>query len=226
MQTSGQSDVDPSPEKLAIASEIIKGRELLGLTQAQLSAQSGVSLSAIKGYETGRNSPGARELRQLCQVLRVSPNRLIFGAENPFPERTWSDDSMRSTEVNVPTARNRISHLLQLLSSGECQSLYWIVHALAVARHGIERVAPLCRTADVETGVESFVETGKFVPHLHAKLLVDTKVARQYAGALLVAADETDAVNSGTSARAKPTSAPAPKAKRKVDSEAHNVSKK
>lgn len=200
MATNGHSDLDPSPEKFAIASEIIKGRELLGLTQAQLAAQSGVSLSAIKGYETGRNFPGARELRQLCQVLRLSPNRLIFGSENPFPERTWTDQSVPRTKTSVPTARRRIGHLLQLLSSGECQSVYDIVYALGVARHGIEKVYPLCLAGDVETGVDSFVDTRKFVPNLFARLLVDTRVAREFASAVLVAADETDRVNKASDA--------------------------
>lgn len=190
-------------EKLSVASEIINGRKLLGLTQAQLATQSGVSLSAIKGYEIGRNLPGARELRQICQVLRLSPNRLLFGSENPFPERTWSDSSLRNVEVDAPVARRRLMRLLQLLSSGECQGLYQIVHSLAVARHGIEKVYPMMLEADVGTGIDVFFERGKFIPNLHAALLVDTKLTREYAAALLVAADETDRMN-GVGAAPKP----------------------
>lgn len=192
----------PLTEKFLIASEIIKGRELLGLTQAQLAEQSQVSLSAIKGYETGRNVPGARELKQLSQVLRISPNRLIFGVENPFPERTWSDPSVKQ-EFNTPSSRKRIEHLLQLLSSTECDSLYQIVYALAAARHGVEKASPLVRLADVETGINSFIDTGKFDPYLHSRLLRDTKVARAYASAIQVAAAETDAMNVRISAAPK-----------------------
>ena len=187
-------------EKFVIASEIIKGRELLGLTQAQLAEQSQVSLSAIKGYETGRNVPGARELKQLCKVLRISPNRLIFGIENPFPERSWSDPTVPK-EFEAPTARKRIEHLLQLLSSKECDSLFQIIHALAAARHGVEKTSPLIRSADIETGINSFIDTGKFEPYLHARLLVDTKIARAYASAILVASAETDAMNQASAGR-------------------------
>lgn len=185
-------------DKFSVASEIIKGRELLGMTQAQLSEQSQVSLSAIKGYETGRNLPGAKEIKQLCQVLRVSPNRLIYGVENPFPERTWSDTSIRSSEPrNTITSRKRIEHLIQLLSSSESDAIYSIVYSIATARHGVEVSFPLATKADLESGATVFLETGKFNPYLHANLLVDPKKAREYANAILVAADETDAVNKG-----------------------------
>lgn len=198
-----------------MAAEIIKGRELLGLTQAQLCERSGVSLSALKGYETGRNQPGARELRQLCEVLRLSPNRLLFGAENPFPERTWSDAALSNVEVNAPTAGRRIAHLLEMLSSSESQALFQVVHALAVARHGVEKVHPLLRAADLETGVDVFAEEDRFVPYLHAKLLRHTAVARRYAAALLVAADETDKYNAARAPEQNSAAAPPKKVSKK-----------
>lgn len=206
-----KQDATQSTEKFVIASEIIKGRELLGLTQAQLSAQSNVSLSAIKGYETGRNLPGARELKQLCQVLRVNPNRLIFGAENPFPERSWTDPSVPHADTDVSTARDRIEQLLQQLSSTECEAVYTLVYSLAVARHGLVETTKLVRSADLATGMRSFLDTGRFIPHLHAALLVNTKIAREFSAAVLVAAAETDALNekfSKDKAKVKPATKP------------------
>jgi len=42
----------------------------------------GVSRTAIVGYEQGTSKPGLREIRLLCEVLKVSPNWLIFGTED------------------------------------------------------------------------------------------------------------------------------------------------
>ncbi|PUA98535.1 helix-turn-helix protein [Acidovorax sp. 107] len=183
-------------EKQTIGSEIIKARELLGLTQAELATRSQVSLSAIKGYETGRNFPGAREIKQLCQVLRISPNRLIFGDENPFPERTWHH-KMESTSAEPIDYKTRLEFLLPLLSSSECAAFYQLANALATARHGVKATVERRRSAEAESGINLFVATGKFEATLHGKLLVDTEVARKYAASILTAADETDKVNRG-----------------------------
>lgn len=191
------NDTNQMLDKMSIASEIIKGRELLGLTQAQLASQSGVSLSAIKGYEIGRNLPGAKEIRQLCQVLRISPNRILFGEENPFPERTWPESSVVTAASTAVSTNKRIDHLLPFLSSGERGAIYHLVYSLAVSRHTVEEVTKVVRNADLEAGVDMFVDTETFIPHLHAKLLVDTTVARKFAASLTVAADETDKINAG-----------------------------
>lgn len=176
-----------SPEKLVIATEIIKGRELLGMTQAQLSAVSRVSLSAIKGYETGRNVPGARELKQLCTALRVSPNRMIFGVDEPFqaPVDVGADQSGGSA---APTDRERVKFLLQCLSTQECGALYALVHALAVARHGVEVVNSMIEGADFFTGLDLLSDTGEFDPYLHRMILKSPQVAREVGEALKAAA--------------------------------------
>lgn len=62
------------------------------LTQGQLSELTkkadetgkGISRSAISLYEIGRNRPGIKEIRMLCEVLKISPTYLIFGDEDPF----------------------------------------------------------------------------------------------------------------------------------------------
>ena len=42
----------------------------------------GVSRTALVGYEAGSSKPGLREIMLLCEVLRVSPNWLIYGSES------------------------------------------------------------------------------------------------------------------------------------------------
>ena len=194
--------LDLQAEKQTIGTEIIKARELLGITQAELAARSQVSLSAIKGYETGRNFPGAREIRQICQTLRISPNSLIFGLENPFPERAWHHHPANaadrvSEEAKAENYRVKLRHMLPLLSASECASFHNLADALATARHGIKAAHEAFSSANAENGLNMFVETGVFDPYLHAKLLVDTEVARRYAAAILTAADETDKMNRG-----------------------------
>lgn len=132
-----KQQVPPSQgEGLMFASEIIKVRQDRGLTQSQLSDQSGVSLSAIKGYETGRNLPGARELRAICTALRVSPSKLLFGTEQPFADKEWLSLSTSVNEEEDTVQRARAAALLHLLSSDERQSVLTLIKSIAVSRHG------------------------------------------------------------------------------------------
>lgn len=189
---------DIQAEKQSIGTEIVKARELLGLTQAELATRSQVSLSAIKGYETGRNFPGAREIKQICQVLRISPNRLIFGQENPFSERAWHQFIEPGPQERKVDFKTEVQYLLPLLSSIECESFFRLAYGLALARHGLKAVSDAFRSAEAETGINKFITTGVFEAPMHAKLLVNTEVARRYAAAILVAADETDQMNART----------------------------
>jgi len=147
-------------EALGIANALIKARNELGLTQAQLSESSGISRSAIKGYETGRNMPGTRELKALCLVLKVSPNQLLFGTETPFdgePPPTGGLADLKRLMASDPDEarlmRVRLAMLASSLTTDEMASVYNIIHALAVARHGGEVVQQQLDRADVLTGL-------------------------------------------------------------------------
>lgn len=197
--TATNDSPDLQAEKQIIGTEIIKARELLGLTQAELASRSQVSLSAIKGYETGRNFPGAREIKQLCQTLRISPNKLIFGQENPFPERSFRSQSAPLKDpLRAESYRVKMQHMLPLLSADECAAFHSLAYSLATARHGLKVTHEAFASANADNGLNQFVASGVFDPYLHAKLLVNTEVARRYAAAILTAADETDNVNRGS----------------------------
>jgi len=58
--------------------------QLADLTQKADLAGKGLSRSVISLYELGINRPGIKEVRLLCEVLRVSPSYLIYGDEHPF----------------------------------------------------------------------------------------------------------------------------------------------
>jgi transcriptional regulator with XRE-family HTH domain len=64
--------------------ELAKARKRSGLTNSTLQELTGISRPSLIGYEAGRNVPGAGQIRTLCQALRVTPNKLIFGTEKPF----------------------------------------------------------------------------------------------------------------------------------------------
>jgi transcriptional regulator with XRE-family HTH domain len=57
----------------------------------------GISRSALVEYERGTYRPGTRELRILCNALRVTPNFLIFGKEEPFAALPKSLQTIRQT---------------------------------------------------------------------------------------------------------------------------------
>ncbi|MHB0985958.1 MAG: helix-turn-helix domain-containing protein [Sulfuricella sp.] len=73
-----------------------ESRRAKGLTQGELAEQTkladqdgkGLSRSVISLYELGTNRPGPKELRLLCEVLRVSPSFLIYGDDDPFENFT------------------------------------------------------------------------------------------------------------------------------------------
>lgn len=141
------------PEEISFASELIKARAELGLTQAQLAGKSGLSLSAIKAYESGRNMPGARELRELCQSLQISPNKLLFGTETPFKAQSVLNSLTEDAAQNNDLMRVRLALLSNLLASDERQAIYTLIHSIAIARHGEKEVKEALLGGDFLAGM-------------------------------------------------------------------------
>ena len=56
---------------------LISAREAAGITKAELADRSGLSVSAIQGYETGRRRPNADQLGRLAKALGVSADYLL-----------------------------------------------------------------------------------------------------------------------------------------------------
>ena len=148
------------PDQISFASELIKARTDISLTQAQLADKCGLSISAIKAYETGRNMPGTRELRELCQVLQVSPNKLLFGTELPFEQRTVANLFVDADTDDHAAFRMRLLLLANMLASDERLALMTLANSIAVARHGDEKVKEILTHADVIAGFgRAFSET-------------------------------------------------------------------
>lgn len=58
--------------------------QLAELTKLADETGKGLSRGVISLYELGINRPGIREVRILCEVLRISPSYLIYGDDDPF----------------------------------------------------------------------------------------------------------------------------------------------
>lgn len=92
----------PPPPKLGVLSQrepelelgdrLQRAREAKGFTQGELAELTkrpdkdgkGLSRAVISLYEAGTNRPGPREIRLLCEALRVTPSYFIYGADDPF----------------------------------------------------------------------------------------------------------------------------------------------
>ena len=70
----------------SLATELKKAREAKGYGLSDLHRLTGFSRNTLHQYEAGSRKPGSKELVKLCEVLEVSPNRLLFGMEDPFGE--------------------------------------------------------------------------------------------------------------------------------------------
>lgn len=60
--------------------------DLADLTKSLDPDQKGMSRAVISLYESGKNRPGPKEIRLLCEALRVTPNHLIYGRDEPFDD--------------------------------------------------------------------------------------------------------------------------------------------
>lgn len=85
--SAGQDDTDVPVKLDLVAIELRRAREAKGISHSDLHRQTGISRPVLFGYEAGRTKPGAKELRLLSEALSVSPNRLLFGTEEPFKPR-------------------------------------------------------------------------------------------------------------------------------------------
>lgn len=135
--TNKKKTVDILAEKFGdIAAELARARSNAGLSHSDLHRLTGISRSVLFGYENGRTKPGAREIRLLCDALKVTPNRLIYGSDDtpfeagasPFPE--WLEfDSQDYGTVNATV-------LMMMLSKEERLALFTLAYSILEARRG------------------------------------------------------------------------------------------
>ena len=97
MEQSVMSDYNYEEQK-AIGEKIKDRISALGLTRAQVAESSKVSLASIRSIIKGEKFTTGTQIKRLCSTLKITPNYLLFGTENPDFEKGKSD-SERFKEI-------------------------------------------------------------------------------------------------------------------------------
>ena len=133
-----------------VAAELVHARNRAALSVSELHRQTGISRSVIQAYERGAYKPGAGELTRLCKALHVSPNRILFGTEEPFKAKTALHDVLRLSDEELRTPL--LAVMLQMLTLDERNAVVTLIHSILEARHKDklrEAVVGLGLTADM-----------------------------------------------------------------------------
>lgn len=137
-----------------IGHRIADARNGLGWSQIALHTRTkladpegvGISRAVLSLYETGKNKPGAREIRLLCDALKVSPNWLLYGSESPARAIQPSADFLRGTDVDISA---RLAFALLALGKTERDSLALLVFSILTKKMGDIRLSSLMTMANM-----------------------------------------------------------------------------
>lgn len=143
---------DTAPED-GIGSRIRAAREARGWSQVALATRSkmmdskgqGVSRTGLVGYEAGTTKPGAREIRILSETLLVTPNWLIFGADNPAHESAQA--SMEAVRKADLVAAIRLALAISVLKTHERSAFQSLVLSMAGRELGDLKLSALLMMA-------------------------------------------------------------------------------
>lgn len=136
-----------------IGRRLVAAREGLGYSQHAVHTRSkwhdpeekGISRSVLSMYETGVNRPGAREIRILCETLKITPNWLLFGSEAPAKALQASMEFLRGDELSISV---RLAFAMLALAPEERNSLASLVFALVDRRLGDLKLSALMGMAN------------------------------------------------------------------------------
>jgi transcriptional regulator with XRE-family HTH domain len=87
--------------KASVARNIKKFREVAGLTQKDLSETLKISVSAISLWESGKTSPNANQLVQLCDIFDKPPT-VMFGLVDEDATREQEKDVLHRLYAQAP----------------------------------------------------------------------------------------------------------------------------
>jgi len=158
-----------------IATELIRARTRAGMSQSQLAERSGLSRNAVMAYESGRNKPGAREIKLLCEALKLTPNKLIFGSEEPFKQTENVFDALGLTSENQEAVL--FSVVFNMLGRDERQAVITLVHNLLEARHG-EKFREMIEVTKIMATEFETGEAGKIIAEAITPTAIN-KIAEQ-----------------------------------------------
>ncbi|MDF0379364.1 helix-turn-helix transcriptional regulator [Methylophilus sp. YYY-1] len=135
------SDKDQNPKTTThsiedgIAGRLKAARESMGLSQTDIHKITGLSRMVISKYESGQNKPGTRELRLLCDALKISPNHLIYGTENPhkLPE-SIAETLLNMGQQAVVPAATIIPIISSVLGTDDIRAILNLAESLLKAK--------------------------------------------------------------------------------------------
>ena len=87
-EQNNQTKVAPIVQVDGMAQRLRAARMKASLSISDLHKKTGISRTAIHGYESGKTKPGAKEIIQLSEVFGETPNWLLCGTEEPLKKRT------------------------------------------------------------------------------------------------------------------------------------------
>lgn len=158
----------PSDEPEAdLGVRLAKFRERMDLSQEQLSQATklhdstgdGLSRAVISMYERGRNRPGTRELRILCDTLRVNPSELLYGSTAPFEVDKWQILDTRHSDALYFA---RWLYLLSQLDSTVQLAMYeLVIEFVRPTKAQISKLDPAARELLLRLAHELQAEAGR-----------------------------------------------------------------
>lgn len=157
-------------------------REERRLSQNALERLTGISQAVIANYEAGRYRPGFREILRLCYALRLTPNRLLCGQEDPFAQRDVVAD-FRPLDPNEPFDPQKLGAtihgalFLLALDPDDRRALFAVVQSLVRKRLKPDDLRRLEGVSEVLGKV--FAASGSDLEHVIENAVEDPSL-RQY----------------------------------------------
>lgn len=144
---------------ISFAAEVTAARQRASMSVTDLHRATGISRNVIQGYEAGKFAPGAWELKRLCDVLRVTPNKLIYGTDKPFE----TNSRLRRLVGDVSKVENssKLTLLVQALRAEEIEAFCTLLESTAISRLGTEKYEGLLKVIEVmygEAGTPGLIE--------------------------------------------------------------------
>jgi transcriptional regulator with XRE-family HTH domain len=109
----------------AVAHNLRRFRIARGLSQTELGNAVGVTFQQIQKYEKGKNAVAPGRLRQMCEILGVTPAKM-FGSQpevdgEPIPEMSpWSYRTLVAlNKIRNEQVRRSIGALIEEMAGGQ-----------------------------------------------------------------------------------------------------------
>jgi transcriptional regulator with XRE-family HTH domain len=171
----GMADQVATDPTATLPAELVKARTKAGFTISDLHEKTKISRAVLLGYEKGRTRPGAREIRLLCEALQITPNKLIYGTEDPFEKNPLHEALGVDSDV---TRLMKMLGLFQMLPRSEQDALLQLAAAIVSSRHGEAALKDLGAAFEV-AGERMGDQVMEFADNLDKSMTEEDKAAME-----------------------------------------------